>query len=141
MNQIHRCCRNSFFIIIFYLVANLLTITSVVAQDIVGEDVDEIISLLNQQQYSTDYFQEKLLPRLASIDNDNQKINLLIQSCVYSMFADQYSEVKICSQRLSILAVQIKNKSAKNIAAIYLIVGEVNLQDSSDVAHKKLSTL
>ncbi|MBA6355853.1 hypothetical protein, partial [Colwellia sp. BRX8-3] len=74
-------------------------------------------------------------------DNDNQKINLLIQSCVYSMFADQYSEVKICSQRLSILAVQIKNKSAKNIAAIYLIVGEVNLQDSSDVAHKKLSTL
>jgi signal transduction histidine kinase/ActR/RegA family two-component response regulator len=141
MNQIHRCCRNSFFIIIFYLVANLLTITSVVAQDIVGEDVDEIISLLNQQQYSTDYFQEKLFPRLASIDNDNQKINLLIQSCVYSMFADQYSEVKICSQRLSILAEQIKNKSAKNIAAIYLIVGEVNLQDSSDVAHKKLSTL
>jgi signal transduction histidine kinase len=141
MNQIHRCCRNSFFIIIFCFVANLLTITSVLAKDIAGEDVDEIISLLNQQQYSTDYFQEKLLPRLDTIDDDNQKINLLIQSCVYSMFADQYSEVKICSQRLRILAEQIKNKSAKNIAAIYSIVGEVNLQDSSDVAHKKLSTL
>jgi signal transduction histidine kinase/CheY-like chemotaxis protein len=141
MNQIHKRCRNSFFIIIFCFVANLLTITSVLAQNIAGKDVDEIISLLNQQQYSTNYFQEKLLPRLATIDDDNQKISLLIQSCVYSMFADQYSEVKICSQRLRILAKQIKNKSAIEIATIYLIVGEVNLRDSSDVAHKKLSAL
>ncbi|TWX54533.1 ATP-binding protein [Colwellia hornerae] len=39
------------------------------------------------------------------------------------------------------MAKQIKNKSAIEIAKIYLIVGEINLQDSSDVAHKKLSTL
>ncbi|TWX54534.1 hypothetical protein [Colwellia hornerae] len=89
MNQKNRYCKNTFFTIIFCLVASLLMATSVFSKDIVSEDVDEIISLLNQQKYSTDYFQERLVTRLAAIDDSDQKIKLLIQSCVYSMFADQ----------------------------------------------------
>jgi signal transduction histidine kinase/CheY-like chemotaxis protein len=140
MNQIHISYKSKFFSIIFILITFLLT-TNLYANNIDINDIDEILVLINQQKNSTVDFRGELVTRLNSIDDNEEKVKLLIQLNVYSMFIDRYDEVKTYSKRLNILANKIEHQSAIEIAKIYLIVGEVHIQDPASFAHKKLQVL
>lgn len=141
MNQMYTCSKSQFFSIIFSIIALLFTSTELFAKDIKTNDIDEILSLISLENYSMTDSQEGLVTRLETTIDDSEKIELLIQLNVYSMFLDRYAEVKLHSSQLSALAKKSGNKSAMEIAKIYIIVGEVNMQDPANFAQQKLQKL
>ncbi|MDG1750405.1 MAG: diguanylate cyclase [Thalassotalea sp.] len=140
MNQIYTRSRSTLFIILSFIIL-FFSSTELFAKAIDSRKIDEILNLINQQGYSANDLREKLVTDLKTTDDNKQKVELLIQLSVYSMFLDRYDEVKIYSNRLHALANQINNQSAIDVAKVYLIVGEVKMQDPAKIAHENLKRL
>jgi diguanylate cyclase (GGDEF)-like protein len=141
MNQIDTHSKSTYFSVIFSLFFYLLTATNLFAKDINVDDIDEILSLISHKKHSVFDFKEKLVTRLNKTNNDEEKIQLLIQLNVYGMFEDQYDNVKSYNNNLQALAKKTEDTTAMEIAQIYFIVGEIKMQDPANFAQKKLQIL
>lgn len=111
------------------------------AKPVDAEKVDKILQLIAKKGYPESDFRDALIAELNTTTNTSRKISLLIQLCVYSLFSDQYEDVKIYSNQLNTLAHHTNEENALDIARVYQVVGEIKIQDATAISHQKLKNI
>lgn len=141
MNQTPAYIKRKLLYLIRFFVCLLLFTNSLSAAPINDNKIDQILNLINQQGFSPIEIRKNIHTKLKSSTNDKEKVEQLIKLCILSMFIDQYEDVKLYSQQLNDLSKNIGDTSTINIANIYRVVGEIQMQDPAKVAHEKLNKL